>query len=77
VFESDREAVENALGCIGLTPPERARVIRIRSTLVLGEIECSEALLPEIARRPDLTVLGAGRPLGFNAAGRVIPLLAH
>ena len=46
-FESDREAVENALDCIGLTPPERARVIRIRSTLVLGEIECSEALLPE------------------------------
>ena len=36
VFESDREAVENALNCIGLTPPERARVIRIRSTLVLG-----------------------------------------
>src|SRR4026209_2385150 len=52
VFESDREAVENALNCIGLTPPERARVIRIRSTLVLGEIECSEALLPEIANRP-------------------------
>src|SRR5262245_27348923 len=77
VFESDREAVENALNCIGLTPPERARVIRIRSTLVLGEIECSEALLPEIAKRPDLTVIGEGRPLGFDAEGRIIPLLAH
>ncbi len=77
VFESDREAVENALNCIGLTPPERARVIRIRSTLVLGEIECSEALLPEIAKRPDLTVIGEGRPLGFDAAGRIVPLLTH
>jgi hypothetical protein len=77
VFESDREAVENALNCIGLTPPERARVIRIRSTLVLGEIECSEALLPEIAKRPDLTVIGEGRPLGFDPEGRIIPLLAH
>ncbi|HUP37053.1 MAG TPA: [Fe-S]-binding protein [Candidatus Limnocylindria bacterium] len=77
VFESDREAVENALNCIGLTPPERARVIRIRSTLVLGEIECSEALLPEIAKRPDLTVVGEGRPLAFDAAGRIEPLLAH
>ena len=77
VFESDREAVENALNCIGLTPPERARVIRIRSTLVLGEIECSEALLPEIAKRPDLTVVGPGQPLGFDAAGRINPLLAH
>jgi hypothetical protein len=77
VFESDREAVESALNCIGLTPPERARVIRIRSTLVLGEIECSEALLPEIAKRADLTLVGDGRPLGFDAAGRIIPLLAH
>jgi hypothetical protein len=76
VFESDREAVENALGCIGLTPPERARVVRIQSTLVLGEIECSEALLPEIATRSDLRVIGAGRPLGFDAAGRIVPLLA-
>jgi hypothetical protein len=74
VFESDREAVENALNCIGLTPPERARVIRIRSTLVLGEIECSEALLPEIAKRPDLTVIGEGRPLAFDPAGRIVPL---
>jgi hypothetical protein len=77
VFESDREAVENALHCIGLTPPEQARVVRIRSTLVLGEIECSEALLPEIAERPDLEVVGQGRPLPFDAAGRIVPLLVH
>ena len=72
MFESDREAVENALNCIGLTPPEQARVVRIRSTLVLGEIECSEALLPEIAKRPDLEVVGPGRPLPFDAAGRIV-----
>ncbi|HET7876955.1 MAG TPA: [Fe-S]-binding protein, partial [Methylomirabilota bacterium] len=58
VFDSDREAVETALGCIGLTKPERARVIRIKNTLMLGEIECSEAFLPEIAERQDLAVLG-------------------
>ena len=69
--------MENALYCIGLTPPERARVIRIKNTLVLGEIECSEALLPEIAKRPDLTVVGPRQPLGFDATGRIIPLLAH
>jgi hypothetical protein len=73
-YDTDREAVEIALSCIGLTPPERARVIRIRSTLLLGEIECSEAFLPEIARRPDLTIVGTGRPLEFDAAGQIIPL---
>src|SRR5207253_858678 len=37
-YDTDREAIETALSCIGLTPPERARVIRIKNTLMLGEI---------------------------------------
>jgi hypothetical protein len=77
VFDSDREAVENALNCIGLTKPELARVIRIKNTLVLGEIECSEVFQPEIAKRPDLVVVGEGRPLAFDAAGQIVPLLDH
>jgi hypothetical protein len=74
VFDSDREAVESALNCIGLTRPAEARVVRIRNTLMLGEIDCSEAYLPEIAARPELTVVGQGRPLAFDAAGRLVPL---
>jgi hypothetical protein len=74
VFESDREAVENALNCIGLTKPADARVIRIRNTLMLGEIECSEAFLPDIAKRPDLAVVGEATPLGFDGSGRIVPL---
>ncbi len=74
VFDSDREAVENALNCIGLTTPAQARVIRIKNTLMLGEIECSEAFLPEIAKRPDLAVVGDGRHLPFDAAGQIVPL---
>jgi hypothetical protein len=73
-YDTDREAVETALSCIGLTPPERARLIRIRNTLMLGEIEVSEAFLPEVARRPDLTPVGDPRPLPFDAAGRLVPL---
>jgi hypothetical protein len=52
-------------------------VIRIKNTLMLGEIECSEAFLPDIGKRPDLTVVGEARPLGFDAGGRIAPLLAH
>ena len=73
-YETDREAVETALACIGLTPPERARVVRIRNTLLLGELEVSEALLPELGARPDLTRLGDPAPLAFDAAGRLVPL---
>src|SRR5438309_1758136 len=74
VFDADREAVESALGCIGLTEPEHARVIRIKNTLMIGELECSEAFLPEIKKRADLEVVGEARPLDFDAAGQVVPL---
>jgi hypothetical protein len=75
-LDTDREAVESALSCIGLTTPEQARLIRIKNTLMLGEIECSEAFLPEIRKSPDLEIVGEARPLGFDPAGRIIPL-AH
>ena len=69
VFDSDREAIEAALGCIGLTEGQDARVIRIKNTLMIGEIDCSEAFLPQIAARPDLEVVGDLRPLAFDASG--------
>jgi hypothetical protein len=69
-YETDREAIETALDCIGLTPPERARVVCIKNTLVLGELEVSEAFAAEVARRSDLTILGEA-PLRFDATGRL------
>src|SRR5213593_1302786 len=73
-FDSDREAVESALDCIGLTKPEQARVIRIKNTLMIGEIECSEAFLPDIQKRPDLEIIGEARPLPFDAAGQIVSI---
>ena len=73
-FETDREAVEAALSCIGLTPPERARVMRIKSTLELGELEVSEAYAAEVAGRGDRTVLGQA-PLRFDGTGRLVSWL--
>ena len=73
-YDTDREAIETALSCIGLTPPSSARVLRIRNTLALGELEVSEAFLAELARRPELKQLADPAPLPFDAAGRLIPL---
>ena len=69
-YESDREAIETALDCIGLTPPERARVVRIKNTLMLGELEVSEAFAAEVDKRRDLTALGSAA-LDFDADGRL------
>jgi hypothetical protein len=71
-YDTDREAIETALSCIGLTPPERARVIRIKNTLMLGEIEVSEAYTAELAKHPDLSPIGEASPLPFDAAGRLV-----
>jgi hypothetical protein len=71
-YESDREAIETALDCIGLTPPERARVIRIKNTLMIGELEVSEAFAAEVDKRRDLTTLGTA-PMEFDAEGRLRP----
>ena len=73
-YDTDREAIETALSCVGLTPPEKARVIRIKNTLMLGEIEVSEAFLPAVAQRADLTRLTDPAPLAFDAAGRLTPI---
>jgi hypothetical protein len=73
-FDTDRDAVESALACIGLTPPERARVIHVKNTLKLGEVAVSEAFFSEVTRRGDLTPIGDPAPLAFDAAGQLIPL---
>jgi hypothetical protein len=72
-YDTDREAIETALSCIGLTPPEEARVIRIKNTLRLGEIEVSEALMAEVTQRRDLSPLSSPRMLAFDAAGTLVP----
>jgi hypothetical protein len=70
-FKSDREALEVALGMIGLTPPEKARVVRIKNTLHLSEMDCSEELLPEIREHGRLSVATDPAPMTFDAEGNL------
>ncbi len=72
-FDTDREAIQVALAMIGLTPPERARVVRIKTTLHLTEMDVSEALLPEVNANERLTVVTEPAPLAFDAQGNLPP----
>jgi len=69
ILESDREAVEAA---VGDAAQEEIRFVRIKDTLHLEELEISEALLPE-ARKLGLTILGGARSLAFDDTGRMRP----
>lgn len=70
-YPTDREMLTQALANIGLTPPERARLLWIADTLHLGEVECSEVYLEEARRREDLEVLTPCRPLPFQPDGNL------
>ncbi len=76
-FETDRECIEVALGSVGLIPPQRSRVVRIKNTLQVDEIEVSEIYKDEITNRPDLEILGGPRPMSFDDRGNLVPLLVH
>ncbi len=74
-YENDRSAIEDALQTIGLTPPEQARLIRIRDTLHLSEVFVSTASASEWQNRSDLEVISDASPLAFDAAGNLVERL--
>jgi hypothetical protein len=69
-FASDREVIDAALKIIGTRRPEEGRVLHVRNTLALEELEVSEACLAE-PRRTEFTPLGPPRPLSFDANGNL------
>lgn len=70
-FDSDREAIQTALGMIGLTPAEEARVVRIKSTLHLTEVDCSEAMLDEVKAHDRLHPVTEPKLMAFDASGNL------
>jgi hypothetical protein len=73
-FETDREVLDAALAIIGTRRAEEARVLRIRNTLHLEEVEVSEPCLAEREGRTEFTPLEVPRPLTFDAQGNLPPL---
>jgi len=73
-FETDRRAIEVGLGSIGLTPPERSRIVRIKNTLHLDEVEVSELYEEEILARTDLEIMEGPNPMVFDPNGDLFDL---
>ena len=70
-YDTDREAIQVALGTIGLVEPVRAKLQWIHNTLDIEEVECSEAYIDAASQRPDLTVLSNLRALPFDDVGNL------
>lgn len=56
---------------IGLTEPPDAKVMSIKNTLDLTEVEASSGFYKEAQGRPDLEILCEPRPLRVEADGNL------
>lgn len=63
-FDTDEAALSAALNSIGLVPPERSRIVRIRHTGDLKVVEVSAACLPLLAK--NTRILAGPQPLAFD-----------
>ena len=66
VLVTDRGAVEAAFSTIGAVDPEKARVVHIKNTLEIGELEISESLLDEARGKMNLQIIGRRGNLVFR-----------
>ncbi|MBT4500621.1 MAG: DUF2088 domain-containing protein [Gemmatimonadetes bacterium] len=68
-YDSDAKCIECALTTVGFVEPENAKVVRIINTLDLAEVQVSEAYLPEVEKREDLTIVESAQDMTFDAQG--------
>ena len=74
--ENDYEAIEIAIKCVGLIPREKLKIMRIKNTALLSEVDVSEAYEKDITGRDDLQIVTPGREMDFDAAGYLKPFTA-
>jgi hypothetical protein len=70
-FETDREAVDAALAIIGTREPDSARIIHIRNTLFLEEVEISEPCLAEPTSETPFFIHQPACEFAFDPAGNL------
>ena len=76
IMNNDHDAIALAVKTVVRVKPEDCRIVRIRNTLHLGEIEVSAALLDEVRRQPErFEIAEVPRDVKFDGQGNLAPLL--
>ena len=73
-FETDRQAIEVGLGSMGLIPPEKSKIVRIKNTNQLEMVQVSDVFADELQHRSDLEVLGEPRSMEFKGDDNLLDL---
>lgn len=69
---NDKTAIQAAVKTCETQTPEAVRLLRIPNTLRLEYLYASEAMLPELAERPGVEILGEARPMRFDHTGALL-----
>ena len=75
IMNTDREAIQLAVKTVVRVKPQDCRIVRVRNTLQLSEIQVSEPMLEEVRTQPQrFEVVSAPTALAFDANGTLAPL---
>ena len=75
-FNTDRECLQAICSTVGRTDPAELRMGWIANTLELGRLALTGNLRGELEQRPGIEIVGAARPLEFDARGDLVDWLA-
>lgn len=73
ILPNDQEALALGMKSVGLIPPEQQKIMRIKNTLEIEEVDVSEIYSPDAAGRPDLEVVREPEPMRFSPEGYFPP----
>jgi len=71
-LDSDQEVIEKAVNSLNLPEDCTPRIVRIKNTLHLDEMYCSDNLIPEIKNKPCLEVMSGSYHLSFDEKSNLL-----
>ena len=71
-LDNDREAIQAAVKTSNILDFTKVRLVRIKNTLEVGQIEVSESMIPEVAKHPNLEILTEPYEWEFDSEGNLI-----
>jgi uncharacterized protein (UPF0335 family) len=77
IMENDRDALTVCMMTVGLTPYAEQKIMRIKNTLYLDEVDVSLAYAPELKNRSDLEIIAPARALKVEKDGYFSKFLSH
>jgi hypothetical protein len=69
IMKNDRDALTVCMMTVGLTPYAEQKIMRIKNTLYLDEVDVSVGYSAELKDRSDLEIIEPARPLAMGKDG--------